>query len=85
MTYEVGEPSSEDCTHCRSKQTVEHRSVDGNNVTIARHCNMCRRDSIMWTGTKKEEKKRNAALRGNKNRMDAAARRLISNGGANPS
>lgn len=65
------------CTDCNSLQVVERREIKhGSFVVVKHHCKMCRRDLIVWSGTRAEDAKRRAQERGSARRLASLARRL---------
>ena len=64
-------PYSKNCIYCNSRKTSLKyvHSENSNHVSQYRHCQMCRRDFEIWSGTEFEAVKRRANMRGIANRM----------------
>lgn len=59
MTSLEPKPASRRCPNCLSYQVVEKEGDQSTatHVVLKLHCNMCRQDTIFWTGTRAELKK----------------------------
>lgn len=58
--------TANDCIYCFSKQTVVKRVeklLGEDHITHMRYCNMCRRATVLWEGTRLEERKKRARQR----------------------
>lgn len=67
--------TADDCVHCGSAQTREVVNEHDDHVEVLRYCNMCRRDEVIWRGTRPEYLRMRAVQRGIARRIAHASRR----------